>query len=392
MKNPRIYVGTWAKYNAGSLSGEWLALRDYDNYSELCEVMRAIHEDESDPEPMIQDCEDFPEGFSVVSGSLSEEEYNDIIKACKEEEEEEESAGAEEEEEETPSTRAEEGSTPSTEEETPGAEEESQTAVTVCKYSEKAIAVIGNTRPFADVLRANGGRFNARLSCGAGWIFQATKRDTIIEALKAAGATVRESDTVPARNSSNSSNSSTRRNSSTGRNGGEYPDTAMGGQKVVSEYAEKRGDPEYYKSRFSTGIRFPEGVYLFQKPRIENDFCFRDEGPEYDYYKELCNNKKLLEEHFIAHNMEQVREPKEGEKMYIIKDSWSTDGRVYIRWADYPFGAANDQIVREATEREEQEYRLQLRAVRAEFGKRIDKYLKRFGTSKLQIWSYWADR
>ena len=303
----------------------------------------------------------------------------------KEEEEGEESAGAEEE-----STEEE-----STEEETPGAEEESQTAVTVCKYSEKAIVVIGNTRPFADVLRANGGRFNARLSCGAGWIFQATKKDIIVEALKAAGATVRESDTVPARNSgnsSNSSNSSNRRNSSTRRNGGGYPDTAMGGQKVVSEYAEKRGDPEYYKSRFSTGIRFPEGVYLFQKPRIENDFCFRDEGPEYDYYKELCNNKKLLEEHFVAHNMEQVREPKEGEKMYIIKDSWSTDSRVYIRWADYPFGAANDQIVREATEREEQEYRLQLRAVRAEFGKRIDKYLKRFGTSKLHIWSYWADR
>lgn len=382
MKNPRIYVGTWAKYNAGSLSGEWLSLKDYDNYSELCEVMRAIHEDESDPEPMIQDCEDFPDGFSVVSGSLSEEEYNDILKACKEEEEEEEkeeeSAGAEEE---TPSTE-------STEEETPGNEEETPGAVTVCKYSEKAIAVIGDTRPFADVLRANGGRFNARLSCGAGWIFQATKRDTIIEALKLAGAAVSESDTVPARNSSNSSN---RRNGSTRRNSGGYPDTAIGGQKVVIEYGEKRGDLEYYKSRFSTGIRFPEGVYLFQKPRIENDFCFRDEGPEYDYYKELCNDKKLLEEHFIAHNMEQVREPKEGETMYIIKDSWSTDGRVYIRWANYPY-SANDQIVREATEREEQEYRLQLRAVRAEFGKRVDKYLKRFGTSKLHIWSYWADR
>lgn len=372
MKNPRIYVGTWAKYNAGSLSGEWLALKDYDSYSELCEVMRAIHEDESDPEPMIQDCDDFPEGFSVVSGSLSEEEYNDILKACKEEEEEEEeTSGAEEE------------STESTEEETPGNEEETPGAVTVCKYSEKAIAVIGDTRPFADVLRANSGRFNARLSCGAGWIFQATKRDTIIEALKAAGATVSESDTVPARNSSDSS---------TKRNGGGYPDTAMGGQKVVIEYGEKRGDLEYYKSRFSTGIRFPEGVYLFQKPRIENDFCFSDEGPEYDYYKELCNDKKLLEEHFIAHNMEQVREPKEGETMYIIKDSWSTDGQVWIMWSDYPYIPARDQIVREATEREQQEYRLQLRAVRAEFGKRIDKYLKRFGTSKLHIWSYWADR
>ena len=375
MKNPRIYVGTWAKYNAGSLSGEWLALKDYDNYSELCEVMRAIHEDETDPEPMIQDCEDFPEGFSVVSGSLSEEEYNDILKACKEEEEEEESAGAED-----------------TEDETPGNEEETPRAVTVCKYSEKAIAVIGDTRPFADVLRANGGRFNARLTCGPGWIFQATKKDIILETLKAAGANVSESDTVPARNSGNSGNSSTRRNGGTGRNSGGYPDTAIGGQKVVIEYGEKRGDLEYYKSRFSTGIRFPEGVYLFQKPRIENDFCFRDEGPEYDYYKELCNDKKLLEEHFIAHNMEQVREPKEDETMYIIKDSWSTDGQVYIRWSNYPYIPARDQIVREATEREEQEYRLQLRAVRAEFGKRVDRYLKRFGTSKLHIWSYWADR
>lgn len=374
MKNPRIYVGTWAKYNAGSLSGEWLALKDYDNYSELCEVMRAIHEDESDPEPMIQDCDDFPEGFSVVSGSLSEEEYNDILKACREEEEEEEEESRGAEEEETQSTES--------------TEEESQTAVTVCKYSEKAIVVIGDTRPFADVLRANGGRFNARLSCGAGWIFQATKKDIIVEALKAAGATVSESDTVPARNSGNSSN---RPNGGTRRNGGGYPDTAIGGQKVVIEYGEKRGDLEYYKSRFSTGIRFPEGVYLFEKPRIENDFCFRDEGPEYDYYKELCNNKKLLEEHFIAHNMEQVREPKEGETMYIIKDSWSTDSRVWIRWANYPY-SADDQIVREATEREQQEYRLQLRAVRAEFGKRVDRYLKRFGTSKLNIWSYWADR
>lgn len=387
MKNPRIYVGTWAKYNAGSLSGEWLALKDYDNYSELCEVMRAIHEDESDPEPMIQDCDDFPEGFSVVSGSLSEEEYNDILKACREEEEEEEES-TRTEEEESAGAEEETPGTESTEEETPGNEEETPGAVTVCKYSEKAIAVIGDTRPFADVLRANGGRFNARLTCGAGWIFQATKKDSIIEALKVAGAAVSESDTVPARNSSNSSN---RRNGSTRRNSVGYPDTAIGGQKVVIEYGEKRGDLEYYKSRFSTGIRFPEGVYLFEKPRIENDFCFSDEGPEYDYYKELCNDKKLLEEHFIAHNMEQVREPKEGETMYIIKDSWSTDGRVFIRWANYPY-SANDQIVREATEREQQEYRLQLRAVRAEFGKRVNRYLKRFGTSKLHIWSYWADR
>lgn len=41
----------------------------------------------------------------------------------------------------------------------------------IVDYSDKAIAVIGNTKPIADTLKANGGRFNPRLTCGAGWIF-----------------------------------------------------------------------------------------------------------------------------------------------------------------------------------------------------------------------------
>lgn len=38
-------------------------------------------------------------------------------------------------------------------------------------YSDKAIALTGDTRAIKDQLKAAGGRFNARLSCGAGWIF-----------------------------------------------------------------------------------------------------------------------------------------------------------------------------------------------------------------------------
>lgn len=44
-------------------------------------------------------------------------------------------------------------------------------------YSEKAIAVIGNTRDYVDKLKELGGRFNAKLKCGAGWIFS-KKRET----------------------------------------------------------------------------------------------------------------------------------------------------------------------------------------------------------------------
>lgn len=38
-------------------------------------------------------------------------------------------------------------------------------------YSEKAIALIGDTKAIKDLLKQLGGRFNSHLSCGAGWIF-----------------------------------------------------------------------------------------------------------------------------------------------------------------------------------------------------------------------------
>ena len=46
----------------------------------------------------------------------------------------------------------------------------------IIDYSEKAIALVGDTRSIKDQLKKLGGRFNPRLSCGAGWIFSAKKR------------------------------------------------------------------------------------------------------------------------------------------------------------------------------------------------------------------------
>lgn len=43
--------------------------------------------------------------------------------------------------------------------------------IQIIDYSERAIAVTGDTKPIKDQLKAIGGKFNFRLSCGAGWIF-----------------------------------------------------------------------------------------------------------------------------------------------------------------------------------------------------------------------------
>ena len=52
----------------------------------------------------------------------------------------------------------------------------------VVDYSEKAVAVIGDTKPHAEKLKELGGRFNARLKCGAGWIFSKKNKAAVMAA------------------------------------------------------------------------------------------------------------------------------------------------------------------------------------------------------------------
>ena len=60
---PRIYVGTYAKYNNGDLSGKWMDLTDYDTAAEFYVACRELHSDENDPELMFQDWEGIPHGM-----------------------------------------------------------------------------------------------------------------------------------------------------------------------------------------------------------------------------------------------------------------------------------------------------------------------------------------
>ena len=56
--------------------------------------------------------------------------------------------------------------------------------VEIVDYSEKAIAVVGDTKPIKEELKSLGGRFNFRLNCGAGWIFPKSKREEIEKLIK----------------------------------------------------------------------------------------------------------------------------------------------------------------------------------------------------------------
>lgn len=51
----KLYVGTYGKYNAGSIEGAWLSLLDYETLEDFFAACRELHKDESDPEFMFQD-------------------------------------------------------------------------------------------------------------------------------------------------------------------------------------------------------------------------------------------------------------------------------------------------------------------------------------------------
>lgn len=88
----RIYVGTYGKYNSGSIAGAWLTLNNFKNESEFWAACRALHKDERDPEFMFQDYElpdmlggciteygaDFATLFDYLNNPVEEEQPEDM--------------------------------------------------------------------------------------------------------------------------------------------------------------------------------------------------------------------------------------------------------------------------------------------------------------------------
>ncbi|MGC9983128.1 MAG: antirestriction protein ArdA [Polyangia bacterium] len=66
--DPRVYVGTYGKYNNGSIEGAWLNLADYANKEEFYAACAKLHSGEADPEFMFQDWENIPDGMISESG------------------------------------------------------------------------------------------------------------------------------------------------------------------------------------------------------------------------------------------------------------------------------------------------------------------------------------
>jgi len=82
MSDMRVYVGTYAKYNSGSIFGKWLEISDYYDKAAFIEACSELHSDEEDPEFMFQDWESIPE--SHISESHIDESVWKLSEAYEE--------------------------------------------------------------------------------------------------------------------------------------------------------------------------------------------------------------------------------------------------------------------------------------------------------------------
>ncbi len=78
----RVYVGTYNKYNNGSLKGEWLNVADFGSKEDFYTRAAEIHSDEGDPELMFQDYE------GIASALISESSIDDVVFEIADEDEE----------------------------------------------------------------------------------------------------------------------------------------------------------------------------------------------------------------------------------------------------------------------------------------------------------------
>lgn len=76
---PAIYVGTYHKYNSGSLKGAWLNLEDFADREDFLQACAELHSDESDPEFMFQDYQCFPSCYYSESCAPPEELWGEYL-------------------------------------------------------------------------------------------------------------------------------------------------------------------------------------------------------------------------------------------------------------------------------------------------------------------------
>ena len=181
---------------------------------------------------------------------------------------------------------------------------------------------------------------------------------------------------------------------------------------LINDYAARKwGDNahmmEYIKKSTCAAFTLENGdIVGVDKPRIKTHFCFHDEGPDYDFYKELHADKEKMRRYFMNENLksydEEIEQAEKNDGFYF--GFWHGSDKTaqisplrYCRISNRGTineGLKEHELVPDwtpATEEERKKALEILKLVRADFEKRLVTWWKRYGVEHLKTWTYWAD-
>lgn len=210
---------------------------------------------------------------------------------------------------------------------------------------------------------------------------------------------------------------------------GNYKPTKADKELLRTEYRKVWGTSEkmidYCTNKVAAMVTLPSGdIITVEKEAIDTHFCYGEHGFDYDEKQSLAHHARTSTDHLKEANMRKFNEwindleacynngmtDRTPSYLLTITDSYKEKMNVRsLRWVRFSdlldalggSAALSDipgtvftqynQVHRVAT-KEEISIILDLyKFARNNHEKKVDSYIKRYGTSKVKAWTYWAD-
>lgn len=177
--------------------------------------------------------------------------------------------------------------------------------------------------------------------------------------------------------------------------------------EMAKAWGNDAGMMAYFSKNLSGAYAMPNGgVMAFDKQKIKTDFCYGENGYDYNEAQNRVHNAYTNEDYFRAANLAEINRllnlfkpnPYGTREIYLYRKAYTRqEGELNI-WnftALYVCEALENRNhftdLRKATAEECKAIVKALKEEKAKQEKKINAYLKRFGLSKVRAWSYWTE-
>ena len=171
-------------------------------------------------------------------------------------------------------------------------------------------------------------------------------------------------------------------------------------KEIIKKHYENSRWLDYYLKNFDSVVEIDDKYYWgIEKPSIKTSFCFgygfcgvstdEDEKRASDMAMKANTDKQYFIDKNMA-KMEDLKKSVEKAKTFCFNGD---DGELFLidemYCQKYPFNTP--PIYRDITPEEKKTLLKMVEAATERFRKRLDVYLKRYGLSKINSWSYLSD-